>query len=193
MLKMKEVDARGLTCPKPVIMTKKALSEEEQLLVLVDNEVAANNVAKLAKKMGCQVTTLAEKGNYKLTIKQVDNLDASESRAASIGKTYFITSNLLGEGESELGEILMKGFISTLLEIDPLPVKIIFMNSGVKIPTLNKAALESLEILADKGVEILSCGTCLDYYGLTEKLKIGNISNMYEILASLNSEDIVKI
>jgi selenium metabolism protein YedF len=172
-------------------MTKKALAKEEEILVLVDNEVAANNVAKLAQKLGCQVTTLAEDEEYELTIKHKES--GLKAKKASKGKTYFITSNLLGEGNAELGEILMNGFISTLLEIDPLPAKIIFMNSGVKVATLNESAITNLKKLSEQGVDILSCGTCLDYYGLTENHVVGSISNMYEILDVLNSGDVVKI
>ncbi|AGB42068.1 selenium metabolism protein YedF [Halobacteroides halobius DSM 5150] len=189
---MKELNARGLDCPKPVVKTKQALEEEDKVIVTVDDQVQAENVAKLAKKMNCKVSTLEEENYYKLTIEKLAD-ETTEDKEDSQGKVYFITSATLGEGAEELGNVLMKGFISTLLNVTPVPNKIIFINSGVKVPTLNQEAKEHLKELEAKGVTILSCGTCLDYYGLEEKLEIGNISNMYEILDSLNSNGVVKV
>ncbi|GAB6099234.1 sulfurtransferase-like selenium metabolism protein YedF [Halanaerocella petrolearia] len=189
---MKELDARGLDCPKPVIKTKQALQEENKVVVTVDDEVQAENVTKLAKNMNCSVSTLEEDKYYKLTIDKQDDRTV-ESNKDNRGKVYFFTSDTLGEGEEELGNILMKGFISTLLNVTPLPEKIIFINSGVKVPTLNQEAKEHLKELEDKGVTILSCGTCLEYYGVESDLEVGSVSNMYEILDSLNSGRVVEI
>ena len=190
-IQMKELNARGLDCPQPVVKTKKALEEADKLAVTVDDEVQADNVAKLAKKLNCSVSILEEEDHYKLTIEQQGG--SEEESEDEEGKVYFITSDTLGEGEEELGEVLMKGFISTLLDIRPLPAKVIFMNSGVKVPVLNEQAREDLKELEEAGVEILSCGTCLDYYEISEQLEVGEISNMYTILAALNSGKVVEI
>lgn len=188
---MKEIDVRGLACPEPVIKTKNALQNSNKLLVLIDSEVVKNNVTKLARKLNCQVNLLEEGGEYRLTIeKTATNINEEVERK---GKVYFISSDKLGKGADELGDLLMKGFISTLIEIDPLPDKIIFINSGVKIPTVNEETREHLKNLEKAGVVVLSCGACLNYYGLENKLKVGSISNMYEILESLNQGEVVSI
>jgi selenium metabolism protein YedF len=190
---MEKIDARGLDCPKPVIKTKKVLEEQGEAEVLVDNEVAAENVKKLGIKMGAKVTKVKEsEENYKLVI---TDFKKAEKKRGQTGKekVIFIKSNLLGEGEEELGEILIRGFINTLKDIDPLPNKIIFMNSGVKLPCENKEVINSLKKLEKNDVEVLTCGTCLDYYNLEEKLKVGNISNMYEIVDSLNKGEVLEI
>ena len=189
---MKEIDAQGLDCPKPVVKTKKALNEANKVKVLVDDEVQAENVAKLAKKMKGELTILEEDDHYQVSIEVAEDAEAG-SDGDSEGKVYFITSDTLGEGEEELGNVLMKGFLSTLLDIDPIPEKVIFMNSGVKVPALNEEAEEHLKELEAEGVEILSCGTCLDYYGIEEELEVGNISNMYEILSAVNNNRVVEV
>ena len=190
---MKKIDARGLDCPKPVIKTKKELEENGEAEVLVDNEVAAENVKKLGIKMGAKVTKVKEsEGNYRLVIADFKKAEKKRNKEGK-EKVIFIKSNLLGEGEAELGDILIRGFISTLKEIDPLPDKIIFMNSGVKLPCENEEVINSLKELEKNGVEVLTCGTCLDYYNLTDKLKTGNISNMYEIVDSLNQGEVLEI
>lgn len=190
---MEKIDARGLDCPKPVIKTKKVLEEHGEAEVLVDNEVAAENVKKLGIKMGAKVTKVKEDDeNYKLVIADFKKADKKRDEDSK-EKIIFIKSNLLGEGEAELGDILIRGFINTLKEIDPLPDKIIFMNSGVKLPSENKEVINSLKELEKNGVEVLTCGTCLDYYNLKDKLKVGKISNMYEIVDSLNNGEVLEI
>ena len=189
---MKEIDACGLDCPKPVIKTKDALIEVDELKVIVDNQVAADNVARFAKNSGYKVSKLSNETEY---IIQIEAETSTEDKIDNTqeGKVFFITSQTLGEGEEELGETLIRGFLTTLLKTEPLPAKIIFINSGVKIPTTNEKAKNSLAKLDSKGVDILSCGACLDYYDLEDKLEVGKISNMYEIVESLNNYEVVKV
>lgn len=190
---MKKIDARGLDCPKPVIKTKKAIEEYDEIEVIVDNETAAKNVKKLGIKMGAKVTVVKESDSYyKILITDFKKADKKANKDKE-GKVIFVKSALLGEGDQQLGNILIKGFIKTLLEINPLPDKIIFINSGVKLPCENKDVINSLKKLQEKDVEVLSCGTCLDYYNITDKLKVGNVSNMYEIVDSLNNNDVLEI
>jgi selenium metabolism protein YedF len=201
---MKEIDARGLDCPKPVVLTKKAMADNDEILVIVDNKIASENVAKLAQKMKAEVSIVEESADYfKIIIKNSGEAKV-ESEAVSAaspnsdaksnqGKVYLIASDTLGKGEEELGKILIKGFLSTLLEIKPLPKKVIFLNSGVKMAVLEKDVTAVLEKLETAGVEILICGTCLDYYDLSDQVEVGEVSNMYEIVNSINSSDYVKV
>lgn len=189
---MKKIDAKGLDCPQPVVLTKNALKDNKEVITIVDNEAGANNVKKLATKLGAKAEIKKIDDNFEVNIiKTEKNSENDENK--SEGKVYFFKSDKLGKGEDELGNVLIKGFLHTLLELDPLPQKLIFMNSGVRIVTENEDAIESLKKLEDKGVTILSCGTCLDYYGLENKLDVGEISNMYEIVESLNSANVITV
>jgi len=199
---MKEIDARGLACPKPVVLTKKAMADNDEILTVVDNRTASENVAKLARKMKAEVTIVEEAEDYfKIMIKKtaadkVDNKAAvavgSESESQQ-GKVYLVASDTLGEGEEELGKILIKGFLSTLLDIKPQPKKVIFLNAGVKLAVLEKDVTAVLADLEAAGVKILLCGTCLDYYNLSDQVEVGEVSNMYEIVDSLNSSSTVRV
>lgn len=198
---MVKVDARDLECPQPVIKTKQALEKGEEVTTLVDNETACKNLKKLGKKMKCNVEVLEIDDDFQLTFfpqeEEVVTSSLTSEQADDNGeetnKVYFVNSDVLGAGERELGEILIKGFIYTLTEIAPLPATIIFINSGVKVPTLNKEAKQNLQILEEAGVEILSCGTCLEYYGLEDELEVGEVTNMYTIAEKLNSNQVVTI
>jgi selenium metabolism protein YedF len=198
---MKEIDARGLACPKPVVLTKKAMADNEEIITIVDNKTASENVSKLANKMKAEVTVVEEAEDYfKLIIKKSAEAKAenkSESSAtaqkSNQGKVYLIASETLGKGEEELGKILIKGFLSTLLDIKPLPEKVIFLNSGVKLAVLEKDVTAALSDLEAAGVKILLCGTCLDYYELSDQVEVGEVSNMYEIVDSLNSSNTVRV
>ena len=199
---MKKIDARGLACPKPVVLTKKAMADNDQLLTIVDNKTASENVAKLAQKMKAEVSIVEEAEDYfKIIIKQsaegegeadTDLATASDADSEE-GKVYLIASDTLGEGEEELGKILIKGFLSTLLDIEPLPKKVIFLNAGVKLAVMEADVKRTLADLEAAGVKILLCGTCLDYYELSDQVEVGEVSNMYEIVDSINSGQYVKV
>jgi selenium metabolism protein YedF len=184
---LKKVDARGFACPQPVIMTKKALEEMDvgMLEVLVDNEAAKENVARLAKNLGCEVKVKEEKGDFVVEITKGEVCEIKEKKSKTHATVFFISSDTIGKGSDELGGILMKVFFSTLLEVTPMPQKLIFMNNGVKLTVEGSEFLESLSKLEKKGVELLICGTCLDYFGLKEKIKVGRVSNFYEITETL--------
>jgi len=193
---MKEIDAKGLACPKPVVLAKKAISSNQEVLVIVDNQTAASNLTKLGKKMGAEVSVVEEsETEFKVMFKNKKSSDSentgSESEASG-AKIYLIPSDTMGDGERELGQILMKGFISTIKELDPLPKRIIFLNSGVKLAT-KEDIIFYLKELEEQGVEILLCGTCVDYYELQEEVGVGDISNMFEIADNLNRGDVVTI
>jgi selenium metabolism protein YedF len=193
---MKEIDAKGLACPKPVVLAKKAINSNQEVLVIVDNQTAVSNLTKLGNKMGAEVSVVEEsETEFRVMFKKSksSNNKNNEADAENNGaKIYLIPSDTMGDGERELGQILIKGFISTIKELDPLPKRIIFLNSGVKLAT-KEDIIFYLKELEDKGVEILLCGTCVDYYELQEEVEVGEISNMFEIADNLNREDVVTI
>lgn len=186
-----ELDVKGLACPKPVINTKKKLDSIEQgvVEVTVDNEIAKENILKLAKSMNLEANVLkTEKDSICIEIIKGENVIIEEKSQESLADTcIFINSDKMGTGNDELGQVLIKGYIYTLTESKPYPKSILFVNSGIKLTTENEATVENLKILQDAGVEILSCGTCLDYYGLKEELKVGTVTNMYTIVESMNN------
>ena len=186
-----ELDAKGLACPKPVINTKKKLDSIEQgvVEVTVDNEIAKENILKLAKSMNLEANVLkTEKDYICIEIIKGENVIIEEKSQESLSDTcIFINSDKIGNGNDELGHVLMKGYIYTLTESKPYPKSILFVNSAIKLTTENEATVENLKLLQDAGVEILSCGTCLDYYGLKDSLKVGTVTNMYTIVETMNN------
>ena len=193
-----EVDARGLNCPMPVINTKKELDKIEEGVVIttVDNEIAKENVLKLANSLNCEANIIKnEKDFISIEIKTGENVIIEKNENVALeDKCIFISSDKMGEGNDELGRVLIKGFIYTLTECKPYPKHIILVNGGVKLSTENEATIENLKILEKAGVEILSCGTCLDYYGLKEELQVGTVTNMYTIVEIMkNSSQTISI
>ncbi len=197
------IDARGLACPQPVILTKKALEQQNELKVRVDNIAAVENVKRLAKSQGCQVTVEEEKDRtwtLSLTregkaegITESPDIVCDVAQEATAGGSVsgpcviLITSNAMGQGDDELGRLLFRGFFHALQELDKLPDKIIFYNSGVKLTVKDSDVLEDIKQLAQGGVEILVCGTCVNFFNLTDQIAVGTISNMYDIAGSMRS------
>ena len=195
---VQEIDCRKQNCPLPVINTKKALeqTEDEKLTVVVDNIVSRDNVRRFAQNKGHQVE-IEDKGDGLYNVNITRNPEA-ESKSAAVtpegGLVVFITTDRLGVGEDRLGSILMKAFLNTLHDSEPKPDKIVFINYGVKLTTEGSDVLDSLEALTEDGVEIMSCGTCLNYYGILDKLKFGIAGNMYDIVnVLLEAGRIIKI
>jgi selenium metabolism protein YedF len=182
----KIVDARGLSCPQPVVRTKKMLEylePENGLVTIVDNEVARDNVLKLARNLACETSVREQGGEYYIHIRK-QSLPATQLDIQP-GQVLLITSDVLGQGDAELGSILMRSFLFTLSEGDVIPRFVIFLNSGVRLCCQGAAVLDSLLALEQKGAQIMACGTCLDYYNLKEKLCVGSITNMYTIVEHL--------
>ena len=197
------VNAIGDACPIPVVKTKKAieaLTTDETVVVLVDNETALQNVTKAAHTMGfeAQQETVSDK-EFKITIQVVKGAaaPAEEEQTACCCEGYrknyivAVSSDMMGEGSEELGKVLIKSFFFALTQQDELPGTIIFYNGGVKLSTEGSPVLEDLKNLAEQGVEIISCGTCLNFYQLSEKLAVGEVSNMYDIVEHLRKADLV--
>ena len=188
---MKRIDCRGLACPQPVMETKKALEEQDagEVVVLLDNAGSKENVRRFAESQGCRVSVAEEKGTFFLTVQRggLNRSEKAETKQDQVvtDLAIFIDSDSLGRGSEELGKILMRSFLQTLEQSETNLKKIIFMNNGVKLACAGSEVLEDLLELNAKGVEILCCGTCLDYFGIKKDLQVGKVSNMYEILTSL--------
>lgn len=192
---MNIIDCKGLACPMPVIKTKKYfdLEDSKEALVIVDNEVAKNNVLRLAKGINLNSSFVEEDGLYKIQLSrgefsdvQAVNTNESVSEYKSSAPTILVASNLLGNGDDRLGETLMKIYINTLAESEILPENLMFINGGVKLTCTGSDVLDSLNSMQEKGVNIISCGACLDFYNLKEELKVGEIGNMYQIIDLMN-------
>ena len=201
---MKEikVNAMGDQCPIPVIKTKKALSEVTEpsmVEVSVDNEIAVQNLSKMAKQKNLEYTCekIADQ-HYVIKIKadgQGVEKQPEATQVEEVGEVCYpdrktntvvvLSSDKMGDGSDELGKILMKGFIFALTELDELPNTILLYNAGVKLSTEGSNSIDDLKTLQAQGVEILNCGTCLNYYELTEKLEVGEVTNMYFILEKM--------
>lgn len=189
-----DIDARGMDCPQPVIATKKALESIESgiVTIIVDNGIAKENVTKFATAHGCGVSITQQDSDFFLKITKGKEIPRPEQTALKqpivVGETvYIITQDTLGHGNSELGAVLMKGFIYTILESLPAPKAMLFMNSGVLLTVENSPVLPHLVQLAQRGVEILSCGTCLDYFNVKDKLGVGGVTNMYTIVETMSA------
>ena len=179
---MIKVNAIGEVCPKPVIMTKKALKEIESgvVEVSVDNETSKENVQKMAKEMGHKFETKEENGVFIITITKTGETEKSAEKEENI--VVSIGSDKMGEGEEELGKILIKGFIYALTEAETLPKTVLLYNKGVLLASTFEDTVKDLKVLEERGVEILSCGTCANFYHVQDQIKVGTLTNMYTIL-----------
>lgn len=188
----KVVDCRGLSCPHPVIQTKQALEETDTMTVIVDNPISRDNVARFGASQGCEVN-VEEKtdGIYihmvKGEMKETES-DVAFSETPVAGPVVVVIPNdQMGRGDQELGNILIRSFLHTLIDVSRRPDKMIFFNTGVKLTAGDSEVLDDLQILEKEGIEILVCGTCLDYFGLKKKIAVGQISNMYTIAETMLS------
>ena len=166
---MLKVDARGDACPLPVVKAKKAISELKgagEVEVLVDNEIAVQNLTKMAQQKGYQYSPVC----------------APDLRTDTV---VAVSSDKMGAGSEELGRALLKAFVFALTQQDKLPKTILFYNGGAALTCEGSPMLEDLKALEAQGVEIMTCGTCLNFYGLTEKLAVGSVTNMYAIVEKL--------
>lgn len=186
------LDCRGMSCPQPVLETKKALEKAgaEEVLVLVDNPASKENVRRFAESQGYGVNITEERGAFTLRLQKGEGAEKApipeeKMTMGNANLVVFIESDSIGRGSEELGRILMRSFLHTLAEAEYNPAKIILVNSGVKLTCEGSEVIEDMRHLSRQGAEILSCGTCLDYFGFKTKLQVGRISNMYEILSSL--------
>ena len=181
------VDALGDKCPVPVVKAKKALATMETgtLEMLVDNETSVKNLTSFAKSQKCDVSSeQLEEEKYSVKIVKTEESGAvAVQGGAGVGpRVVVVPSDVMGHGDDVLGDVLIKAFIFALTQQDDLPDSILFYNSGVKLTCEGSPVLEDLNKLANAGVEIFSCGTCLKYFDIEDKLAVGAVTNMYVIV-----------
>jgi selenium metabolism protein YedF len=197
-----EVDARGMACPIPVVKTRQAIANLNgagEVETLVDNEIAVQNLKKMADQKGYDVESQAENdGSFRVKMKILRAESESHEKIIDSGENHgkivvAVGADHMGEGDNELGHILIKGFLFALTTQERLPDVALFFNGGAKLTCEGSESLEDLKKLEKQGVEILTCGTCLDFYHLTDKLAVGGVTNMYDIVErQMNAARIIK-
>jgi len=198
---MKTVDARGHLCPMPIIMLKSAmteLTEPTDMQVLTDNEISKNNLLAFFRDNNITATWEQKEGYWAINATAVNKISAStaipeslvmpataptQSIATPSAQDYTIVlkNNKMGLGNDDLGEILLKGFFNAIAEVNPLPKRMIFYNNGATLVTKTSPFAESIKKLHEKGVDIIICGACVDFFGIKNDIAVGTISNMYAI------------
>jgi selenium metabolism protein YedF len=185
---MNTIDCNGLKCPQPVINTKKYFDsiEKGEAEVIVDNEVAKTNISKFCQSNDLKFSVEEKSGLFHIKIIKEGNKSGT-TEADKNTLVILVTSDKLGEGDDTLGATLMKSYMYALSESDKLPADLLFLNSGVRLVTEGSPVIESLNKLKERGVNIASCGVCLDFYGMKDKLQVGEITNMYTIIEKMNT------
>ena len=201
----KIIDCKGMACPLPVVNAKKAAEELQTgdvLTVMVDNEIAVQNLTRFAEHKGFSVS--AEKKGEKeyaviMNISGAATAETKDEEVACVmdsrrkGMLVVLSGNVMGTGDAKLGTSLMKAFVFALTKQDQLPDTILCYNTGAYLTCEGADTLEDLKLLESEGVTILTCGTCLDFYGLKEKLAVGGVTNMYDIVERMeNAAQIIK-
>jgi len=189
---METIDCRNLSCPAPVINVKKALQEHTEIRVFLDDGAPYENVTRFSRNRGCRVTEERDGSGWILTITSTAETACPVTTAVSQhNRLVMITSDRLGDGPEELGRLLMKNFIHILLETSELPNRMLFLNTGVFLTCEGSDIREALGKLHGMGVEIFSCGLCLDFFKIKEKLQVGATTNMLATAEYLLSADLV--
>jgi selenium metabolism protein YedF len=194
---MKTIDCRGMKCPKPLIIAKKEINSLESgntIEILIDNENSRQNVERFLKDNGVEVSVSETGGLFTLKATKIlkaavaggEQAYCSSSEAKKPHDICF-SSDTMGTGPQELGAILLKAFVNTIKEVEPLPSHCVFYNSGVKLVVEGSSLIDTFRQLSEKGVQILACGTCLDYFKVKEKIRVGTVSNMLTILETLSA------
>ena len=201
----KIIDCRGLACPLPVVNAKKAaeaLNAGDVLTVLVDNEIAVQNLSRFAEHKGFGVSAEKKAEKEYAVVMQIGGSAADRAREEEVacvmdsrrkGMLVVLSGNVMGTGDAKLGTSLMKAFVFALTKQDQLPDTILCYNTGAYLTCEGADTLEDLKLLESEGVTILTCGTCLDFYSLKEKLAVGGVTNMYDIVEHMeNAAQIIK-
>ena len=194
----KKIDCKGMACPLPVVNAKKAaeeLSAGDVLTVLVDNEIAVQNLTRFGEHRGFAVSA-AKKAEKEYAVRMTVAGTAADDKEEAVdcavdsrrkGMLVVLSANTMGTGDPKLGTALMKAFVFALTRQDQLPDTVLCYNTGAYLTCEGADTLEDLKLLESEGVTILTCGTCLDFYGLKEKLAVGGVTNMYDILERMES------
>jgi selenium metabolism protein YedF len=210
----KSIDAKGLACPQPVILCRNAMAEADldEIEVVVDNEAARQNVIRFLKFTGAAEPVELNRGSvYVISALVTDAMRENANGAAArpscdeeplvvvperqfSAKTIFLSSDRIGRGDDALGRLLVRGLLHTIGELHRPPRTIVLMNSGVRLAADQEETIELLRKIESRGVEVLVCGTCLDYFHLLDKLRAGRVSNLYEITEKfLGPGDVVTV
>lgn len=181
------VDARGLACPQPVVLAKNAqqANNTSEIIVLVDNDTARQNVLQMAAGKGLTAVATAAGDDWSIKITPQNDNGVIKNETDSDKTTVLLTSETIGAGSEELGKILMRGFLYALLQQDKKIEAIILMNGGIKLAVEGSDSIDELKGLEGKGTKLLICGTCLDYYHKKDEMLVGTVSNMYTITETL--------
>lgn len=196
MSNIKIVNATGLNCPQPVVLAKQAIEVNDHVRVIVDNDTALENVKRLGAKLGCEVKTeTRESGAFEIDLirkadailPKEDFVPSCNTKVPSSGPFVIVISeDKMGRGNDVLGTVLIKAFLHTIGLEKVKPDVMIFYNTGVKLAVQGSEVLDDLKELASAGVEMLVCGTCLNYFEIKDKLAVGVVSNMYDIAATMS-------
>lgn len=191
-----KVNAIGDNCPIPVVKAKKAIDGLKDAAIVeisVDNEIAVQNVTKMVNQKNLESTCEKVGENHyviKVQCGEVVESEATKEVVTAIAKeekmVVVLSSDKMGEGDEELGKVLIKGFIYAITQLDKYPKAVLLYNSGVKLASEGSDSIEDLKMLEEHGVEILNCGTCLNFYNLQDKLQVGKVTNMYSIVEELS-------
>lgn len=195
------IDAFGLPCPKPLVLAKKELDAGcVELAVQVDNETAVKNLTRLGARKGMGVSVDAIEGGWLVSFAEGDGAQCAEPEiplssangaactTSGCGYAVFVNHDCVGDGDPKLGRNLLKMALYTLSESDDVPASLLFMNAGVKLiagSECEQQAVDNVKTLEEKGTEVLVCGTCLNFYGIENDLKVGEMSNMYDIVSRM--------
>ncbi len=176
-----------MTCPVPVIETRNLIESKAvaAIEVLVDDPAASENVRRFLASKGYSTSVVEDNGTYRIE----GSLDEDAVRVTEKGihrSLVYIDGEFMGRGSEELGRILMRAFLNTIKDLEVRPWRLIFINSGVKLVALDSEYLNILKDIEDLGIEIIACGTCLDYFHLKDRIGVGRVSNMFEIMTSFN-------
>ena len=201
----KTIDCKGMACPLPVVNAKKAseqLGSGDTLTVLVDNEIAVQNLTRFAEHKGFGVRAETKADQTYAVVMQISGAAADVPQEADVtcqmdarrkGMLVVLSGNTMGTGDERLGKSLMKAFVFALTKQDQLPDTIVCYNTGAYLTCEGADTLEDMKLLAAEGVSIFTCGTCLDFYRLKEKLAVGSVTNMYDIVERMeNAAQIIK-
>ena len=187
------VNAVGKACPEPVIMTRAAVEKGAvELEVLVDNTVAVSNVTRFLEGQGFRVQHQENGGEFKVTARREGTAPAAGPAPCNRGGArlaVLIAGKTLGREDKELGEVLIKGFLGTLSKLETPPAVLALMNEGVKLALPDASTCDHLKDLERAGTKILVCGTCTNHFGVTERVGVGTVSNMFEILEAVTGAD----
>ncbi|HKL25816.1 MAG TPA: sulfurtransferase-like selenium metabolism protein YedF [Desulfuromonadales bacterium] len=187
---METLDCRGQQCPQPVVQARRFMLAQpgSAFQILVDDAASRDNLRRLGENQGYTTEVTAQENDFLIALTPGDAQPVPSAKEPAAGPTVILVgSDQMGNGDPKLGQILMKNFIFTLVEGDSLPDLMLFVNTGIKLTVGGSDVLEPLEQLAEQGVEIASCGLCLEYFELKESLAVGRISNMLETVNALNT------